>query len=101
MVWTVPRDHLKKKPIPITRPMLAVLDQMQARRVNPSDDAGLISPPPHAPDGKGKPFDPAKISALTRILNWEKPVTPHGFRHTLQGWRDEHGNCQVSIPARA
>jgi integrase len=91
-LWEVPPEHLKmgkkhgkQRPIPLTKPMLDVLKQMQARRLNPSDNEALIFPPPQSPDGT-KAFNDAMLSKLTRDLKWEKDVTPHGFRFTLKDW---------------
>jgi integrase len=96
-VWEVPPGHLKvgkrhnkMRPIPLTRPMLAVLEQMKERRLDPSDDEALIFPPSQAQNGN-KPFDDSLLSRLTRELKWEKPVTPHGFRNTLKDWAEEKG----------
>jgi len=73
--------------VPITRPMLAVLEEMQRRRTDPSDDA-FVFPSPYG-DGK---YNPGTILRFIKnSLKWPTKVTTHGFRTTLQGWARNDG----------
>ena len=92
-VWEVPpepgrlsKGANKMRPIPLTRPMLAVIKKAQALRINPSDDEAPIFP-----NGKGKPYPASDISDYVADLKWENPVKAHGFRNTLADWAEEKG----------
>lgn len=86
MTWNVPAEHKKKKkrdrPVPITKSMLAVLDEMQRRRTDPSPDA-LVFPSPRT-GAEIKTSSPANF--VSNTLKWEIKITPHGFRSTLRDW---------------
>jgi integrase len=86
MTWTVPPEHKKKKtrarPVPITKSMLVVLDEMQRRHPDPSPD-DLVFPGPRSASVM-KASAPANF--VTRTLKWEIKITPHGFRSTLRDW---------------
>jgi hypothetical protein len=79
--------------IPITKPMIAVLERAKERRLNPSDDEALIFPPPEGPDGKGKPLKATELSEFMEELKWQKQpdARVHGFRNTLKDWNEEDG----------
>jgi integrase len=90
MVWTVPWQHLKTgrkfrtdRPVPITKAMLAVLEEAQRRRTDQSPDA-LVFPARH----DGRPFKAPNISTWinTSAFKWETKITVHGFRSTLRDW---------------
>jgi integrase len=90
MVWNVPPEHLKTghlhgkmRPIPITKPMLAVLEEAQKRRRDQSPDAVLF-PAQWSKDGL---LHRENFSTFIRKqLGWEIHVTIHGFRSTLRDW---------------
>jgi integrase len=100
MIWNVPWQHRKTghinkgngngngvHPIPITPPMLHVLDEMQ-RRIDHSPTA-LVFPSPH-----GGPYEINTCwQLITKTLKWESdpPITVHGFRSTLTDWCHAHG----------
>jgi integrase len=90
-IWNVPPEHLKTGyrhgeplPRPITRPMLAVLEEMQRRRADQSPDAIVFR---SAHKGQLRPLQRTALSHLVqRLLNWEVKITNHGFRSTLRDW---------------
>jgi integrase len=90
MAWNVPPGHRKTgfktgeiRAVPITRPMLAVLDEMQRRRTDPSDDA-LVFPSP----GSNQEMAVSTIMRhIRKSLKWPIKVHAHGFRTTLNAWR--------------
>jgi integrase len=90
MVWFVPWEHLKMgyihhtdNPIPITKPMLALLEEMDKRRINPSADA-FVFPGQWSNDGT---LNRANFNQFVRQqLRWETHITIHGFRSTLRDW---------------
>ena len=93
MLWNVPPEHLKTGPlfnkvraIPITKPMLAVLDQMQLRRTDPSPDA-FIFPSPYT----GTAYTRIQVGRALEKIKWKIKITPHGFRATLQAWAQASG----------
>jgi integrase len=103
MLWKVPPEHLKTGPlfdkvraVPITEPMLAVLQEMQRRRTDPSPDA-FIFPSPYT----GKAYSRNQIGrTLQKILEkigWKIKITPHGFRATLQAWALANGHEQLLV----
>jgi integrase len=108
-LWNVPPEHLKTGPlfnkaraVPITKPMLAVLEEMQRRRTDPSPDA-LIFPSPYKPGarywrvGVGRALEKV-ISNARKVNKWNPQftshkikITPHGFRATIEAWADAYG----------
>jgi integrase len=88
MIWNVPWEHRKTgrktREIlqrPITKPMLAVLEEMQKRRTDQSPDAIVF------PSQNGKAYSRGTLWAfLTRRMKWEIEITNHGFRSTLKDW---------------
>jgi integrase len=96
MIWNVPPEnrktgHLngnnKVRTIPITPPMLAVLEEMRRRPIDQAPDA-LVFPSPH-----GGPLDQSSCSQFIRsTLKWKTPkIDVHGFRSTLVDWCRAHG----------
>lgn len=88
MLWNVPPEHLKTghlfnkaRAIPITKPMLAVLEEMQRRRADPSPDA-FIFPSPYT----GTAYARISVGRTLEQIKWKTKITPHGFRATLQAW---------------
>jgi integrase len=89
MTWTTPWQHLKTGrkhrtdlPRPITKPMLAVLEEMQKRRFDQSDDA-LVFPGPRS----GNAIITGNMGVfVANILRWEIKFHAHGFRGTLRNW---------------
>jgi integrase len=89
--WNVPWQHRKHgrrkrvhrpiRPIPITKVMRGVLDEMQRRYPNASDDA-LIFPS----DRNGRRIP---VTSLSRSINKQidSRIGTHGFRSNLQDWR--------------
>jgi Arm DNA-binding domain len=101
--WEVPPEHLKEetdkmRPIPLTAPMLVLLDRARTLRVNPSDDEALIFPPVRNPEGKyGKFYRSGPTDAIA-AMKWDgDEVQPHGFRNTLQDWGEEKGKDSLLI----
>jgi integrase len=94
MTWNVPPENRKGKrfngkirPIPITKPMLAVIEEMQRRRVNQSSDALVFAGSRRAEVmnvGQTNDF-------IHRSLKWPTKVTSHGFRSTLRDWTRANG----------
>ena len=90
MVWNVPPENRKTgfktgliRSVPITRPMLAVLEEMQRRRKDESPDA-LAFPSPYG----NQVFAVTTIMRFIRFaLRWPIKVHAHGFRTTLNDWR--------------
>jgi integrase/transcriptional regulator with XRE-family HTH domain len=94
MLWHVPPEHKKTKkkerpPIPITKPMLAVLGEMQKVRINPAPD-GIVFPSFDAPGSRRLCDRPLTISSalnvVRHLLKWNTKITNHGFRSTLKDW---------------
>jgi integrase len=92
MIWNVPPEHLKMGylsdgvlPRPITKPMLAVLEELQKRCIDHSPEAIVFQTPYHA---KGcRTQDPGYIARFLREqIKWETKITAHGFRSTLRDW---------------
>jgi integrase len=102
-IWNVPPEHRKTgyvtnavRPIPITTPMVAVLEEMQRRRTDPSDDA-LVFPSPIT----GRALDGNTLMRFIRLsLKWPTRVHAHGFRTTLQGWAKNKGYPRHLIDAQ-
>ena len=94
MIWNVPPEHRKTgrysdkvRPIPITKPMLVVLEEMQKRRVDPSPDA-ITFPGVYS----GGVINAATIANfLPRVLEWKIDVSNHGMRSTLRDWCRANG----------
>jgi integrase len=116
MVWKVPWQHLKMgrfhkedREVPITKPMLAVLNQ--AKQIAYPKHASKIGDhhknrgpiyrharhtpdvSPDAvvfPDAKNQPYDNSGVARFMREhIGWknkDKYCTPHGFRSTLRDW---------------
>src|SRR5262249_31405701 len=89
MIWNVPPENLKTghlngkvRPVPITKPMLDVIKQMQKKDIDQSPNA-LVFPSPH-----GGPLDQSSCSQFLRnTLKWKSPkIDVHGFRSTLVDW---------------
>jgi integrase len=93
MIWNVPPENRKTghlhdevRPIPITPPMLAVLEEMQRRRTD-QDPKALVFQSPH-----GGEYDVnACWQLITKTLKWDPPITAHGFRTTLTHWCNANG----------
>jgi integrase len=93
LVWNVPPEKLKTghlngqvKLVPITRPMLAVLEEMQRRRMDEAPDA-LVFPSP-----RGGEYELSTCSQFVRnTLKWDAKVTVHGFRSTFVDWARANG----------
>jgi integrase/transcriptional regulator with XRE-family HTH domain len=94
MLWHVPPEHKKTKkkkrpPIPITKPMLAILGEMQKIRINPAPD-GVVFPSFDAPGSRRLCDRPLTISSAMNVhrhlLKWSIQITTHGFRSTLKDW---------------
>jgi integrase len=88
MVWNVPPEKLKTghlngqvRPVPITPPMLAVLEEMKRRRKDDAPDA-LVFPSP-----RGGEYELSTCSQFIRnTLKWDAKATVHGFRSTFVDW---------------
>lgn len=115
MIWNVPWQHRKTghinkgngngngvRPIPITPPMRAVLDEMLRRPIDHAPNA-LLFPSPF-----GGPYAQESCSQFIRFtLKWEelvrnadgslKRITLHGFRSTLTDWCHANGFSQRMI----
>jgi integrase len=103
MIWNVPWQHRKARgqinkgngsgvhPVPITPPMLAVLQEMRRRPIDQSPDA-LVFPSPHG----GEHNEGSTSNFIHFTLRWQelvrqpdgsmKRITLHGFRSTLKDW---------------
>jgi integrase len=87
--WTVPWEHLKSgdrhntnRPVPVTKPMLVVLNKLGKHDLDQSPKALIF--PGHK---NGRPFgESAHVNFLHHSLEWETRVTLHGFRSTLRDW---------------
>jgi integrase len=112
MIWNVPAEHQKVggrevKQIPITKPMLAVLEEakniaypkIQSPKHSPRkkhERPQIFPRARHTPDQSpealvlpnsvNKPFDPVYVARFIREGLKEKNVTPHGFRSTIRDW---------------
>jgi integrase len=92
--WNVPPEHLKmghihgkSRTIPITEPMLAILEEMQQRRVDRSPDAFVF----RALWGRNGELNRSNVSSfISNQLGWETHLTIHGFRSTLRDWCRAH-----------
>jgi integrase len=94
MIWNVPPEHRKRgyrtgkvRPIPITKHMLAVLKEMQKRRVDQSPEAIVFLSPFRGAAIHG----PSCPGFISRTLKWESTITIHGFRSTLKDWWRANG----------
>jgi len=88
LIWNVPPEKLKTghlngqvRPVPITPPMLAVLEEMKRRRKDDAPNA-LVFPSP-----RGGEYEISSCSQFIRqSLKWEATTTVHGFRSTFVDW---------------
>ena len=93
MIWNVPWQHLKEgrkhhtdRPVPITKPMKAVLEEMQRRRTDHAPDA-LVFPSP-----QGGAYTMSSGSHFIKYrLKWKTKITLHGFRDTFKNWARANG----------
>jgi integrase len=93
-VWNVPPEHLKMghihntaRPIPITKSMLGILDEMQRRRRDHSPEA-FVFPAMWSRSGA---LNRANVATFILYqLGWENHLTIHGFRSTLRDWCRAH-----------
>jgi integrase len=90
MIWNVPWQHLKMgrvyrtdRPVPITKPMLAIIEKMEERRLSQSNDA-LVFPAHNK--GRGPMSPPVPTNFLRGALRWETKLTVHGFRDAFKNW---------------
>jgi len=100
--WIVPAENHKIGSItgephlvPITKPMWAILMEMERRKPDHAPDA-LIFSSPRTQRGwrgngsswrdEGRAFEVNTVARFVRHLEWETEVTPHGFRSTLTDW---------------
>ena len=97
MLWNVPPEHLKTGPqfekvraVPITKPMLAVLQEMQRRRTDPSPDA-FIFPSPYTGTAYARISVGRTLQTILKKVGWNIKITPHGFRATLEAWAQANG----------
>jgi integrase len=89
LLWDVPWEnrklgHTKEKirAIPISKPMLVILEEMQRR--NPRAGDGDIIFPGGSRDGT---VAKGSINGfIKRSLKWDVHITVHGFRTTLETW---------------
>ena len=88
LIWNVPPEKRKTghlndqvRPVPITPPMLAVLEEMKRRRKDDAPDA-LVFPSP-----RGGEYELSTCSQFIRnTLKWDAKATVHGFRSTFVDW---------------
>jgi integrase len=97
-VWVVPAAHHKighitEKPheIPVTKPMLAILDEM--RRRHGDNPNSLVFPSPYGlKHGKPRPFDVGSANTFIKgCLKWNVHITAHGFRSCVTDWAIANG----------
>jgi integrase len=70
--------------------MLAVLDEMQKRRTDESDDALVF--PSQLGHRRGEAIAVATLAVfLSATLKWETKIVVHGFRSTLKDWWRANG----------
>lgn len=86
MIWNMPAAHDKNgkdREIPITKPMLAVLNELKKRRVNQASDAIVFRSPHH----RETPLVAAGVwNFAKKTLKYEIKFTVHAFRSTLKDW---------------
>jgi integrase len=84
-VWTVPADRMKtgkEHRVPLSPAAVAIIDQMQAARVN---DHQFVFP-----GGKlGKPLSNMAMLKLLKRMGHGGQLTVHGFRSSLRDWAAE------------
>ncbi len=101
MTWNVPPEHRKTgydgktRRVPITRQMLAVLEEMQHRRRDPSEDA-LVFPSPYG-SGNAPHGDKTAVHFLDLLRRGAPRIVPHGFRDTFSNWAKANGFDQRLI----
>jgi len=100
MIWTVPgfdtdgeqrtkngKDHR----LPITTGMLAIINEMQKVRIDPSPNA-FVFPGIRGRQHSGQPINPLGMQTLSRVLRDHLKLSAkfvnHGFRGSLEGWCD-------------
>jgi integrase len=87
MIWNVPPEKKKNKkimrPVPITKPMLNVLEEAQVRRTDDSPEALVFqSQKAHA-----SKMVVGTLRAIADRIGWDRlKLTTHGFRSTLRDW---------------
>jgi integrase len=111
MVWNVPSENLKTgyldgetRPVPITKPMLAVLEQAKLiaypqisfKYAKYGHTVQIFERARHTPDqstdalvfpnSTGGIFENSHVARFVRRTLKESKATPHGFRSTLRDW---------------
>lgn len=83
-VWTIPASRMKTSKefkVPLTPPMLVLLDQLKRERVH-----DLMFP---SLSGKGVSFQPLSANTITKFVKenmGDRSLTTHGFRSTFKTW---------------
>jgi integrase len=98
LIWTVPPENHKMgnhtdKPIfrPISKPMLAVLGEMERRYPDHAADAPIFPSPQVGRHGGFSPYNRMTVAGLVRKLDWPATFTAHGFRSTFTDWCRANG----------
>ena len=98
--WNVPPEHRKLKEsapqkirtVPITKPMVAILEEMQRRHPDHTPDDLIF------PSQGGRPFYSGRATRFVNDqLGWETKIDVHGFRNTLQDWGNANGKEEYLI----
>jgi integrase len=99
-LWNVPPEnrktgHLTNKirAIPITAPMLRVLDEMQHRNPDASPDDPVFP----TQDNSKRAYNVSALSSFVRRSLKRDDFVPHGFRNTLTNWAERFGENQLYV----
>lgn len=99
-LWNVPPENRKTgaltnkvRAIPITEPMLRVLDEM--RRRNP--DASPDDPVFPTRDNCKRAYKVNALSSFVKRSLKRDDFVPHGFRNTLTNWAERFGENQLYV----
>jgi integrase len=92
-VWIITEHKGTEKPVrvPITKPMLAILEEMKRSRGN----VGLVFP--SILRGQRRPFTDRSLIQFLKRLKWETNITMHGFRTTFADWARASNYSQALI----
>lgn len=90
-VWTAPLEHLKKvkggnftRPVPLTKPMLDIIEAMRSRRFDQSEDAYVFPSPLPKRNGRyGLPYAQPQLDKTIEKV-WDMDV--HGARTAARMW---------------
>lgn len=90
-VWTVPKERMKsgrEHRVPLSKPAVAILKQMQAASLNKFVFPGMKA---------DKPLSDMTMQKVLRTLEYDNRATVHGFRSAFRDWAGDRTNFQREV----